>query len=108
MREERANPFPSHDGAKNELKNHRPVKKTAISVERKLARDPYLTPKQVADFLQVSISTVYRRSGDGSLKYFKVGILNRYRLEDVINFAEKWKPRRRKKIGQSKTQSDLC
>jgi excisionase family DNA binding protein len=47
-----------------------------------------LTARQVADFLQVSISTVRRWSDKGMLKFYRIGSRGdrRYRREDVMEF----------------------
>ena len=47
-----------------------------------------LTARQVADFLQVHISTVRRWSDQGILKSYRVGLRRdrRYRQEDVLEF----------------------
>ncbi len=48
-----------------------------------------LTARQVADFLQVHISTLRRWSDKGVLKSYRVGPRRdrRYRQEDVLNFV---------------------
>jgi excisionase family DNA binding protein len=50
-----------------------------------------LTARQVADFLQVSISTVRRWSDGDTLKYYRIGPRGdrRYRREDVLLFLQK-------------------
>lgn len=50
-----------------------------------------LTARQVADFLQVSISTVRRWSDKGMVKFYRVGSRGdrRYQRRDVIQFLEK-------------------
>ena len=50
-----------------------------------------LTARQVADFLQVSISTVRRWSDRGLLKYYRIGSRGdrRYRREDVMRFIQR-------------------
>jgi excisionase family DNA binding protein len=50
-----------------------------------------LTARQVADFLQVSISTVRRWSDGETLKYYRIGSRGdrRYRREDVLLFLQK-------------------
>jgi excisionase family DNA binding protein len=47
-----------------------------------------LTARQVADFLQVSISTVRRWSDRGMLQFYRIGSRGdrRYRREDVLRF----------------------
>ena len=47
-----------------------------------------LTGRQVADFLQVHISTVRRWSDQGILRSYRVGLRRdrRYRQEDVLEF----------------------
>jgi excisionase family DNA binding protein len=47
-----------------------------------------LTARQVADFLQVHISTVRRWSDRGMLKSYRVGLRRdrRYRQDDVLKF----------------------
>ena len=47
-----------------------------------------LTARQVADFLQVHISTVRRWSDQGILRSYRVGLRRdrRYRQEDVLDF----------------------
>ncbi len=47
-----------------------------------------LTARQVADFLQVSISTVRRWSDKGMLKFYRIGSRGdrRYRRDDVMKF----------------------
>ena len=49
-----------------------------------------LTARQVADFLQVSISTVRRWSDKGMLKFYRVGSRGdrRYQRKDVLRFLE--------------------
>lgn len=49
-----------------------------------------LTARQVADFLQVSISTVRRWSDKGMLKFYRVGSRGdrRYRRQDVLRFLD--------------------
>jgi len=49
-----------------------------------------LTARQVADFLQVSISTVRRWSDKGMLKFYRVGSRGdrRYQRKDVLQFLE--------------------
>jgi len=49
-----------------------------------------MTPRQVAQFLQVSVCTVGRWSRQGRLAFFRVGRRGdmRYRLEDVLRFIE--------------------
>ncbi len=49
-----------------------------------------LTARQVADFLQVSISTVRRWSDKDMLKFYRVGSRGdrRYRRKDVIRFLD--------------------
>ena len=49
-----------------------------------------LTARQVADFLQVSISTVRRWSDKGLLKFYRVGSRGdrRYRRKDVLRFLD--------------------
>jgi len=48
-----------------------------------------LTARQVADFLQVHISTLRRWSDQGILKSYRVGPRRdrRYRQEDVLSFV---------------------
>jgi len=48
-----------------------------------------LTARQVADFLQVNISTIRRWSNKGILKSYRVGPRRdrRYRQEDVLSFV---------------------
>jgi excisionase family DNA binding protein len=50
-----------------------------------------LTARQVAEFLQVSISTVRRWSDRGLLKYYRIGSRGdrRYRREDVMRFIQR-------------------
>ena len=47
-----------------------------------------LTARQVADFLQVSISTVRRWSDRGMLQFYRIGSRGdrRYRRDDVMRF----------------------
>ena len=49
-----------------------------------------LTVRQVADFLQVSISTVRRWSDRGMLRFYRIGSRGdrRYRREDVLSFLQ--------------------
>ncbi len=49
-----------------------------------------MTPRQVAQSLQVSVCTVGRWSRQGRLKFFRVGGRGdmRYRVEDVLRFIE--------------------
>jgi excisionase family DNA binding protein len=57
---------------------------------RRVQIESLMTPRQVAQFLQVSVCTVGRWSRQGRLKFFRVGRRGdmRYRLEDVLRFIE--------------------
>lgn len=49
------------------------------------AVDPLLKAREVADFLQVSIPTLYRRMADGSLpKPVKLGQLSRWPQSEIL------------------------
>ena len=48
-------------------------------------RDPLLKAKEVADFLQVSIPTLYRRVADGTLpRPVKLGGLSRWSQSEIL------------------------
>ncbi len=63
--------------------------KVQYIVTRAQPFEAMLTARQVADFLQVHISTLRRWSDKGVLKSYRVGPRRdrRYRQEDVLSFV---------------------
>ena len=48
----------------------------------------FMTPKEVADYLKVTIYAVYSWLGDGRLKGYKAGDVWRIKREDVDTFLK--------------------
>jgi|LSQX01.1.fsa_nt_gb excisionase family DNA binding protein len=48
----------------------------------------WMTPKQAADYLQVSEATVYRWTREGRLPAYRIGGSRRYKREDLDDLAE--------------------
>jgi excisionase family DNA binding protein len=49
---------------------------------------PIMTVKEVAEYLRVTTTTIYRYLEDGKLPHFKMGRYLRIRREDVETFVE--------------------
>jgi predicted DNA-binding transcriptional regulator AlpA len=57
--------------------------------------DPLLKAGEVADFLQISIPSLYRRIADGTLPQpLKLGSLSRWPKSEIVAVIEKAKARR--------------
>lgn len=57
--------------------------------------DPLLKAKEVADFLRVSVPTLYRRMADGTLpKPVKLGNTSRWPQSEILAAVEAAKTRR--------------
>jgi excisionase family DNA binding protein len=57
---------------------------------------PFLSPKELKDFLGVSILTIYRLIDSGKLPAFKIGKSLRFHKEDIIIYLKS------QRIGQVK------
>ncbi|MFU0504033.1 helix-turn-helix transcriptional regulator [Pseudaminobacter sp. NGMCC 1.201702] len=53
------------------------------------AIDPLLKAREVADFMQISIPTLYRRIADGTLpKPVKLGSLSRWSQSEILDAVD--------------------
>jgi predicted DNA-binding transcriptional regulator AlpA len=53
------------------------------------AVDPLLKAREVADFMQISIPTLYRRIADGTLpKPVKLGSLSRWSRSEILDAVD--------------------
>ena len=50
--------------------------------------NPLLTPKQVAKLLSCTPSTIYSWVAGGTIPYYKIGRLIRFKLEDIEGWLE--------------------
>jgi len=48
---------------------------------------PFLTRKQTADYLQISLPTLHKYTIKGIIKCFRIGPCVRYRFEDLLNIT---------------------
>lgn len=60
-----------------------------IDSNNKNLTEKYLSAKEVASFIGLSVRTVYRRYYEGKLKSFKMGGLRVFPLSEVMRFIEK-------------------
>lgn len=58
------------------------------SIPENLIDKPFLSSKELKDFLGVSILTVYRLINGGKLPAFKIGKSLRFHREDIIDYLK--------------------
>lgn len=58
------------------------------SIPDNLIKKPFLSPKELKDFLGVSILTIYRLIESGTLPAFKIGKSLRFFREDIIAYLK--------------------
>jgi len=82
-----------HTGCISTIGKTKTSKERAQVMEERIKQaqlESLITARQVAEFLQVSVSTVGRWSRQGAIKFYRVGGRGdmRYRVEDVFRFLE--------------------
>lgn len=58
--------------------------------------DKWLTLEQIAEYLQMSTSSIYKMAQVGKIPSHKVGRQWRFRKEEIDSWVEKKKPKRNK------------
>jgi len=70
------------------MKKENKIKKLGVAIEEHL-----LTPKQLSEFLQIEVSTVYKWTHYGYVPHFKIGGNIRFDLAQI----KRWLNRRQKR-----------
>ena len=52
----------------------------------------WFTPKEAAEYLRVSVATIYRLTQQGRLPAYRIGTARRYRREDLDAVPERIQP----------------
>lgn len=63
--------------------------------QRKLFMDKWLTLEQIAEYLQMSTSSIYKKAQAGKIPSYKVGRQWRFKKEEIDGWVEKQKPKRK-------------
>ncbi len=58
--------------------------------------DKWLTLEQIAEYLQMSISSIYKMAQSGKIPSYKVGRQWRFKKEEIDKWVEKRKVKRNK------------
>ncbi|HPP10977.1 MAG TPA: helix-turn-helix domain-containing protein [Defluviitoga tunisiensis] len=58
--------------------------------------DKWLTLEQIAEYLQMSGSSIYKMAQSGKIPAYKVGKQWRFKKEEIDKWVEKQKPKRNK------------
>lgn len=57
--------------------------------------DKWLTLEQIAEYLQMSTSSIYKMAQGGKIPAYKVGRQWRFKKEEIDKWVEKQKPKRK-------------
>jgi len=60
-----------------------------------LNMDKWLTLEQIAEYLQMSTSSIYKMAQAGKIPAYKVGRQWRFKIEEIDKWVEKQKPKRK-------------
>jgi len=66
-----------------------------IISENNTAMDKWLTLEQIAEYLQMSTSSIYKMAQAGKIPAYKVGRQWRFKKEEIDKWVEKQKPKRK-------------
>jgi len=70
-----------------------------------LAMDKWLTLEQIAEYLQMSTSSIYKMAQKGKIPAYKVGRQWRFRKEEIDRWIEKGKLRNKEpKIARNRNE----
>ena len=60
-----------------------------------LNMEKWLTLEQIAEYLQMSTSSIYKMAQAGKIPAYKVGRQWRFKIEEIDKWVEKQKPKRK-------------
>ncbi len=63
--------------------------------QNKLDMDKWLTLEQIAEYLQMSTSSIYKMAQAGKIPSYKVGRQWRFKKEEIDKWVAKQKPKRK-------------
>jgi len=64
--------------------------------QNRFAMDKWLTLEQIAEYLQMSTSSIYKMAQVGKIPAYKIGRQWRFRREEIDKWVEKQKVKRNK------------